>query len=101
MVKAGTSSCAAGVEVPQDYNKPLPDGYEMLDLQPCTMLYFQGAPFEAAEDFCKAIDVVFEAIETYQPEQYGYRFADQLAPKFNFGASNATGAKMAVPAICV
>ncbi|MCL2843642.1 MAG: AraC family transcriptional regulator [Oscillospiraceae bacterium] len=100
-VREGTSACAAGVEVPQDYNKPLPDGYEVLDLQPCIMLYFNGAPFENEEDFCKAIDVVFEAIETYQPEQYGYAFADELAPKFNFGASSITGAKMAVPVMRV
>jgi len=100
-VKEGTSACAAGVEVPQDYDKSLPDGYEILDLQPCTMLYFNGAPFENEEDFCKAIDVVFEAIETYQPEQYGYAFADELAPKFNFGASSAVGAKMAIPVMSV
>ena len=101
LVKEGTSACAAGIEVPQDYDKPLPDGYEALGLQPCIMLYFNGAPFENEEDFCKAIDVVFEAIETYQPKRYGYAFADELAPKFNFGASGATGAKMAIPVVSV
>ena len=98
LVKDGTSACAAGIEVPQDYNKPLPEGHEVLDLPPCTMLYFNGMPFENEEDFCKAIDVVFEAIETYQPDAYGYTYADEIAPKFNFGASSKTGAKVAVPA---
>ena len=100
-VKNGTSACAAGIEVPQNYNKSLPDGYEMLDLQPCTMLYFNGMPFENEEDFCKAIDVVFEAIENYKPGLHGYAFADDVAPRFNFGASAQTGAKMAVPVVNV
>jgi AraC-like DNA-binding protein len=32
------------VEVPLDYNKPLPDGYEIAELPPCTYLYFIGTP---------------------------------------------------------
>ena len=82
-----------------EFNKPLPDGYEVLDLEPCTMLYFNGAPFEKGEDFPKAINIVFEAIATYQPEKYGYAFADELAPRFNFGASCEIGAKMAIPVV--
>ena len=97
--KAKTSSCAAGVEVPMDFSKPLPDGYEILDLEPCTMLYFNGAPFEKEEDFGKAIGVVFEAIATYRPQRYGYMFADELAPRFNFGASCEVGAKLAIPVV--
>lgn len=100
-VKNGTSACAAGIEVPVNYNKPLPDGYEMIDLQPCTMLYFNGMPFENEENFCKAVDVVFEAIENYKPELHGYSFANDIAPRFNFGASSQTGAKMAVPVVNV
>lgn len=97
IVKDGTSACVSGIEVPQDYNKALPDGYEMFDLPPCTMLYFNGMPYENEEDFCKAINIVFESIENYRPEVYGYAFADDIAPRFNFGASSATGARMAVP----
>jgi len=97
LVKDGTSAVAAGIEVPADYAKPLPEGYEMLELPPCAMLYFRGMPFENGEDFCIAKDIVFEAIESYKPELYGYAFADEDAPKFNFGASEQMGAKMAVP----
>jgi len=99
LIKNGTSACAAGVEVPYDYDKSLPDGYEMFDLEACTMLYFSGMPFENDEDFGKAIGVVFEAIESYKPELYGYAFTDNIAPKFNFGATGKIGAKMAVPVI--
>ncbi|MCL2840790.1 MAG: AraC family transcriptional regulator [Defluviitaleaceae bacterium] len=98
-MKNGTSTCAAGVEVPYDFNKSLPEGYEMLDLPQCTMLYFCGMPFENEEDFGKAIDVVMESIETYRAELYGYAFSDDVAPKFNFGAANKVGAKMAVPVV--
>ena len=36
----GISKIAAGVEVPIDYNKALPDGYEVAKLPECVMLYF-------------------------------------------------------------
>ena len=97
LIKEGTSSVAAGIEVPVDYAKTLPEGYEIIELPPCTMLYFRGMPFENEEDFAKAIDIVFEAITNYTPEFYGYAFADELAPKFNFGASAKMGAKAAIP----
>lgn len=45
----------------------------------------------------EALGIVFEAIENYQPERYGYRYADDVAPRFNFGSSAENGAKMAVP----
>ena len=97
LIKEGTSATACGVEVPFDYNKPLPKGYEMLDLPPCKMLVFQGMPYEDEGDFGEALGIVFEAIENYQPERYGYRYADDVAPRFNFGSSAENGAKMAVP----
>jgi AraC-like DNA-binding protein len=39
-------SSAFFVEVPVDYDKPLPDGYEIADLPPCTYLYFNGWMFD-------------------------------------------------------
>ena len=97
LVKPGTADSAAGVEVPADYNKPLPEGYEMIDLPPCTMLFFNGAPFENGEDFGIAIDIVFEAIANYNFELYGWQAAPELAPHFNFGTPEGGGARMAIP----
>lgn len=97
LVEAGTSATAAGIEVPSDYAKRIPESYELIDLPACTMLYFQGMPFEKDSYFCDAIDIVMEAIENYQPQLYGYSFADDIAPCYNFGASAESGAKMAVP----
>lgn len=98
LVKPGYSKIAAGVEVPASYEGQLPEGYEVADLAECTMLYFQSEPYENEEDFCEAIEGVYAAIEKYQPALYGYAFAYDIAPGFNFGAEAATGAKLAVPA---
>jgi AraC family transcriptional regulator len=98
LVREGTSATAAGIEVLQCYDKKLPKGYELIDLPACTMLFFQGMPFEDEGRFCEAIDIVMEAVAAYGPEDYGYSFADDIAPRFNFGASAKTGARIAVPA---
>ena len=98
LAKPGTSDCAAGVEVPSDYIKPIPKDYETIDLPPCSMLYFQGMPFKIEEDFCVAIGIVAEAIANYPLEQYGYQLDNEMAPRFNFGADAKTGAKLAFPA---
>lgn len=99
MVPAGMAPCAAGVEVPQGYAKPLPEEYHSIELPPCKMLYFEGEPYKNEEDFCEAIDYVTKAVESYRPERYGYKIAKEIAPSFNFGASAKEGAKMAIPII--
>jgi AraC-like DNA-binding protein len=97
LMKAGTSNTAAGVEVPADYAKPIPDNYDIIDLPPCSLLFFAGAPYENEEDFCIAIEIVGDALEQYLPELYGWQAAPELAPRFNFGASEVLGARMAIP----
>lgn len=95
--KQGKSPIAAGIEVPAEYDGAIPQGYEIKKLSACDMMVFQSEPYENEEDFCTAIETVSAAIGRYRPERYGYRFALELAPKFNFGASQETGAKMAIP----
>lgn len=98
MIKKGTSFAAAGVEVPAGYDvSKVPEGYDVIDLKPCHILYFQTEPFEKEEDFGEAITAVFQALERYKPENYGYAFDPEIAPRFNFGAGAAIGAKLAVP----
>lgn len=98
LVKEGTSSVAAGVEVPYDYAGAIPKGCDAVELEPCEMLYFQSEPYEKEEDFCVAIDSVQYAIEKYNGKAFGYQLDDTLAPKFNYGANTVMGAKQAVPA---
>lgn len=99
LVEKGFSKTAAGVEVPSDFNKPLPKQYLTADLEACVMLYFQSEPYENEDDFCKAIENTYAAVNKYNAESYGYKLAYDIAPSFNFGADTKTGAKLAVPAV--
>lgn len=99
LIAEGTSAFAAGIEIPLTYEKPIPESMEVIELPACKMLYFRGATYENEEDFCEAIEIVAEAMQNYKPEEYGFAYAFHIAPRFNFGASAASGAKMAVPVV--
>ncbi|MDD4493460.1 MAG: AraC family transcriptional regulator [Eubacteriales bacterium] len=98
LIKPGTGNTASGVEVPIDYAKPIPAGCDVIELPPCIMLYFQGAPFEDENDFGDAIGLLWELMDGYDPNPYGFKYAPELAPYFNFGTCAMAGAKMAMPA---
>lgn len=97
LVPQGMSACAAGVEVPDGYDKPLPDGYRVVSLKAGDMMFFQTSPFEREEDFCQAIDTLTNAQVQYDPTLYGYEYALDEAPAYQFGASAQKGARMAMP----
>ena len=99
LVEEGMSSTACGIEVPIDYDKPLPSSYKTAELPECIMLYFQSEPYDNPDDFGEYIGKVFRAIENYDFERYGYKTAYNLAPYMNFGAETNTGARVAVPVI--
>lgn len=46
LIETGTSRYVQGVEVPVDYAGKIPDGFEIMELEPCTMMVFQGEPYE-------------------------------------------------------
>ncbi len=79
-IKKGTSKYVQGVEVPSDYSGEVPEGFELIDLAPCTYLVFNGQPFND-EDFMEEIGIVKDAIEDFKPEVYGYTW-DDTAPRF-------------------
>ena len=95
LIKAGTGNTASGVEVPLDYSKPIPVGCDIIELPPCAMLYFQGAPFEDENDFGEAIGTLWDVMASYDPTIYRWQYAPELAPYFNFGATAKRGALMA------
>lgn len=98
MTRAGTSPVAAGVEVPDGYDpNKVPMGYELLQLEAGELLYFQTAPYEDEEAYCEAIDRALEAAEQYDPARYGFAYDLDAAPRFNYGAEGATGARLALP----
>ena len=96
LVKPGTGGHGFFVEVPLDYDKPLPDGYEITELPPWTYLYFNGMPYDNPDDFRIAIGILNEAIENYPFERFGWRKSDN-APYIGMGAYAETGARTAVP----
>lgn len=95
LMKEGCSNIASGVEVPIDYKGKIPENCEVVELEPCKMLYFESEPFEKEEDFFQACESVIKATQKYQINKYGYEYDDEIAPRFNFGGD--TTAKYAIP----
>ena len=81
MIRPGTSKYVQGVEVSADYNGPVPDGFEVIELPACKIMVFQGEPFKD-EDFSEAIGDLWETINRYDPQVYGFEWADDDAPRF-------------------
>lgn len=90
MILPGTSSYVQGVELPLDYAKPVPQGYELIRVEPCLMMVFQGAPFRD-EDYEDAISDIWDRIRTYDPSLYGYAWADDSAPRFQLAPMGYRG----------
>lgn len=61
-----------------------------MELPPCKMLMFQGPPYDD-EKFMQAIDALWEQTRHYNPEIYGYRWADDLAPKIQLAPMGYRG----------
>ncbi len=80
-MRHGGSEYVQGVELPLDYAKPVPEGYELTELPPCKMMVFQGPPFKD-DDFEEAITDVWELMKTFDPALYGYEWAENDAPRF-------------------
>jgi len=80
MRPAGTGIYAHGVEVAVDYTGEIPEGFDVIDLEPCKLLVFQGEPYDD-EHFMDAVGQCKDRIKKYNPEVYGYRYAPELAPR--------------------
>ncbi|HEX2944501.1 MAG TPA: AraC family transcriptional regulator [Clostridia bacterium] len=80
MRPAGSGIYAHGVEVPADYTGKVPEQFDIIDLAPCKLLVFQGEPYDDAH-YQEAVDLCIERIGKFNPEVYGYQYADELAPK--------------------
>lgn len=88
MVTDGTTDCAAGIEIPNDYSGKVIDGCELIELDECDMMVFQSQVFENEDDYDVAIGEVNEAIREYDPTPFGYEFALDKAPRYNYGTPN-------------
>jgi hypothetical protein len=90
MVEPGTSSYAQGVEMPVDYNGPVPEGYTLITLPACKMMVFQGQPYDDAK-FEQAISDLWEVMKKYDPRIYGFEWADEDGPRFQLAPMGYRG----------
>lgn len=77
--KPGTSEYVQGVEVPADYNGPVPEGFDVIELPAAAYLMFQGEPFDE-ENYGQAIEELKASIEKYDPSVIGYSW-DRSSPR--------------------
>ena len=80
MIKEGTSEYVHAVEVPFDFKGEIPEGFDLIDLESCKMLVFQGEPYND-EEFEDAIGALWERIKKFNPEVYGYEYDYSIAPR--------------------
>ena len=74
-----TSTYVQGVEVAEDFDGIIPEGFDVIELPECDYMMFQGEPFKE-ENFDEAIGEIVDAIKKYNPETVGYRW-DPTNPK--------------------
>lgn len=77
----GTSTYVQGVEVPLDYQNQVPEGFEIMTLDPQLYMIFQGPPYQD-EHFMEAISAFNKAINDFDPTLYGFTFDLDSQPSF-------------------
>lgn len=85
-----TSEYVQGVEVPMDWSGTLPGGFDLLRLHSCTIMVFQGPPFKE-EDFEQAIGDLWDIMNSYDPSQYGFAWAEEDGPRFQLAPAGYRG----------
>jgi len=88
--KPGTSRYVQGVEVPLDYSGPIPEGMEIIELEPCQVMVFQGPPYPE-EKMGEAISAMWKAIDSFNPTLYGWQWADEDAPRYQLAPIGERG----------
>jgi AraC-like DNA-binding protein/predicted transcriptional regulator YdeE len=84
MRKPGKSEYCMAVEVSSEYTGAIPDGFDIIDLSPCKYMVFHGEPYEDAEKFVEAVQIVWDAISRYNPKHFGWDWSPEDAPRFQF-----------------
>lgn len=88
--KPGTSIYVQGVEVPVDYKGEIPEGFEFIELKPCKLMVFQGQPYDD-EKFEASIEELWDVMKKYNPEIYGFSWADEDAPRIQLAPMGYRG----------
>ena len=74
--KPASNEYVQGVEVEADYNGPIPEGFEIIDLPSSNYLLFRGELFKD-EDYAVAINEIWDAEKKYNPEFIGFEWDDK------------------------
>lgn len=90
MRKPGTSEYCQGVEVPVGFSGAIPEGFEIIDLPACSYMVFHSEPFED-ENFAEVISTVWDAIDRYNPKYFGWQWAPEDGPRFQFSPIGKRG----------
>lgn len=88
--RMGTGEYLQGVEVPLEYDRKPPAGYEVITLPACRMMIFQGPPFDESA-FEEAITDLWEVMKRYDPSLYGFTWADEDGPRFQLAPMGYRG----------
>ncbi|KUG02446.1 right origin-binding protein [hydrocarbon metagenome] len=76
--------------MPVEYSGSIPEGFDIIQLPPCKMMVFQGEPYDD-EKFMEAIQNLWEIMKKYNPETYGFQWADEDAPRFQLAPMGYRG----------
>jgi AraC-like DNA-binding protein len=90
LIKPETSLYVQGVEVPLTYSNTVPEGYELIELPPCMLMIFQGESYND-DNFEVEITEVWEHINKFNPELYGYQWDPEAAPRFQLAPMGYRG----------
>jgi hypothetical protein len=96
LIKEGTSRYVQGVELPLDYNNVVPEGFELIGLPPCKFMIFQGQPYDD-ENYLEEVSAVMRAASEFDPTIYGYEWALDTDPGFQFAPMAAVAIYTPVP----
>ena len=83
MTPKGTSEYVQGVEVSMDYSGIVPEGFDLMVMPACKMMIFQGPAYDD-ENFENAIVDMWALMKEYDPKFYGFEWADEDGPRFQF-----------------
>ena len=96
MRPAGTSVYVQGVEVSVGYDGDIPEGLDLVTLPAGWLMVFQGPAYDDAR-FGEAIAVVQKAIKKFDPQLYGYEWAEDDAPRVQWEPVGKRGYIEALP----
>lgn len=97
LVKPNTSEYVQGVEINLDSHQQIPDGFDVVELDACQMMIFQGEPYDDV-NFMQEIGAIQDHIAVFDPKLYGYEWDDkhpsfQLEPQSHRGYIEAKPVK--------